>query len=89
MDRNLSILAMTTKQTLHDHANSIQEAIKLSPPVAVLGSESAGVDWQTWVLVLTCIYTLLLIAHKVFQIYKEIRRYKNSSTDETEPGDLK
>jgi hypothetical protein len=47
-------------------ADTIQESIKLAPPVSVVGVTLAGMSLQEWVYALTIVYTLLLIAHKIF-----------------------
>jgi len=74
---------MTIKSALEEHASAVQETFKLAPPVAVTGAGAVGVDWQTWVLILTAIYTVLLIGHKVFQIYKDFIRFRRGEPDST------
>lgn len=41
------------------------EAVKDSPPVAVATASLAGLPIQTWVLVLTGVYTIMLIIDKI------------------------
>jgi hypothetical protein len=40
---------------------------KLSPSIGVAGVTLAGVELQDWVLILTIIYTTLLIAEKLWK----------------------
>jgi hypothetical protein len=72
---------MTLKSTLESHAQAIQETMKLAPPIAITGAGAAGIDWQTWVLILTACYTILLILHKCFQIYKDFVRFNKDDPD--------
>ena len=74
---------MTIKSALEEHASAVQETFKLAPPVAITGTSAAGIDWQAWVLILTAIYTVLLIGHKVFQIYKDFIRFRRGELDST------
>lgn len=74
---------MLNKLSLQEHASAVQETFKLAPPIAVGGSGAVGVDWQSWVLILTAIYTVLLICHKVFQIYKDYTRFSRGDNDST------
>lgn len=67
---------MTIKNAINEHTQAITETLKLTPPIAIGGSSVAGVDWQTWVLILTLVYTILLILHKLFQIYKDVVTFK-------------
>lgn len=42
-------------------------AAKLSPSISVAGITLAGVHLQDWVLILTIIYTVLMIAEKLWK----------------------
>jgi hypothetical protein len=46
-------------------AGTVQEGVKLAPPISVVGVTLAGMSLQEWVYALTIVYTLLLIAHKL------------------------
>ena len=78
---------MPVKDTVHQHSQGLMEAVKLSPPATVLGVEVSGVNVQEWILWATLLYTILLIAHKGFQFWKEVVRFRNGQ-DTTIRGDL-
>lgn len=42
-------------------------AAKLSPSIGVAGVTLAGVHLQDWVLILTIVYTLLMIGEKLYK----------------------
>ena len=50
-----------------------QETAKLSPPVAVAIAPFMGVPLETWVITATLIYTVLLIVHKGWTMYWDVR----------------
>lgn len=78
---------MTIRETVPQHSQGIQEALKVSPPLTVLGSEAMGANVQNWILWATLLYTILLIAHKAFQFWKEVVRFRNGQNT-TIRGDL-
>jgi hypothetical protein len=49
-------------------ATTVATVFKLTPPIVVAGFTVGGVSLQDWVLYLTIMYTLLMIAHKVWSI---------------------
>jgi hypothetical protein len=79
---------MAIKNFIQEHSQGVAETLKLSPPVLVTGTNAAGVDLQTWIIVGTLIYTILLVVHKIIQIAKDVRRFKSSNPDTTLNGDL-
>jgi hypothetical protein len=54
-------------------------AAKLGPPASVSLATVMGIQVSELVLWATLIYTVLLIGHKVYQIYKDV-----TSKDDTE-----
>ena len=78
---------MTIKDYVHNHALGLTEAIKFSPPIGVLSAKEMGANVQNWILIATLVYTLLLILHKVFQIWKDLYRFRKNQ-DSTMRGDL-
>ena len=79
---------MTIKDYAHHNSQGLIETLKVTPPIGVLGSEALGANLQNWILLGTAFYTLLLIAHKLFQIWKDVRKYRNNLPDTTMRGDL-
>lgn len=61
---------MTTHQTAAESATVM--AAKLSPPAAATMVHLMGVSVPDLVLYATLIYTVLMIAHKLYQWVKEI-----------------
>lgn len=60
--------------TTHDHGESAAAiAAKLSPPAGISLATVAGVQVSELVIWATLIYTLLMIGHKIFLIYKDIQ----------------
>jgi hypothetical protein len=59
---------MTDHYQHHESAAVI--AGKLSPSIGVAGVTLAGVQLQEWVLILTIIYTLLMIGEKLWKWLK-------------------
>lgn len=53
------------------------EAVKASPPLAVVAAPFAGLDVPALVQDVTLIYLLLLVGHKVWRIWRE---YKDGIT---------
>jgi hypothetical protein len=49
-------------------------AAKSTPPATVSALSLAGVGLQDWVLLLTAIYTVLLIVHLTIKLARECRR---------------
>ena len=79
---------MTIKEYAQHHSQGLAEAIKVTPPLGVLGSEALGANLQNWILIGTAFYTLLLIVHKLFQMWKDVRKFRNNLPDTTGMGDL-
>lgn len=52
---------------------------KLTPSVGVAGVTLAGIHLQDWVLMLTIVYTLLMIGEKLWKWHKA---WKEASDDE-------
>lgn len=52
---------------------AVAAAAKVAPPVSVSIATLMGVQVSELVLWATLIYTCILIGHKVWQIYKEVR----------------
>jgi hypothetical protein len=61
---------MTTEHTT-EGATAI--AAKVAPPVTVSLATIAGYQVSELVLWATLIYTILMIGHKCYQIYKEVK----------------
>lgn len=51
----------------------VQEAAKAMPPVGITGLHIAGVPLSEWVLILTAVYTSLLIVHKSVDVVRSLR----------------
>ena len=62
---------MSTQQHATEGAGAI--VAKLAPPASVSVATFLGVPVSTMVLWATLIYTVILIGHKVWSIYKEIK----------------
>lgn len=62
---------MSTTQTTTEGAAIM--ATKVAPPAAVSIATVAGVQVSELVLWATLIYTVLMIGHKLVQIYREVR----------------
>jgi hypothetical protein len=50
---------------------------KVAPPASVSLATIAGIQVSELVLWATLIYTVLLIGHKLFSIYKDFKNYGN------------
>jgi hypothetical protein len=61
---------MTTEQTT-DTATAI--VAKVTPPVGVSLATVAGYQVSELMIWATLIYTVLMICHKLYQIYKEVK----------------
>lgn len=60
--------------TTHEHGESAAAiAAKLSPPAGISLATVFGLQVSDLVLWVTLIYTTLLICHKIYLIYKDIR----------------
>ena len=62
---------MTTENHATDGVTTI--AAKVAPPVTVSIATVAGYQVSELVLWATLIYTVLMILHKLYQIYKEVK----------------
>ena len=56
----------------HESAGAI--AAKAAPPVSVSIASVAGYQVSEILLWATLVYTVLMIGHKLYQIYKEFRK---------------
>ena len=57
-----------------NHPDSVMAiAAKAGPPISVSLASLAGADISTIILWLTLIYTILMITHKLYQMYKDFR----------------
>ena len=61
---------MTTEHTTEGAAALIAKA---TPPVGVSLATVAGIQVSEILLWVTLIYTVLMICHKLYQIYKEVK----------------
>jgi hypothetical protein len=59
--------------TQHATESTVAIAAKAAPPVSVSIASVAGYQVSEILLWATLIYTVLMIGHKLFQIYKEFR----------------
>lgn len=67
----------TAVSTTHQAAESgIAIAAKAAPPVSVSIASVAGYQVSEILLWATLIYTVLMIGHKVYAIYKDVRDSK-------------
>jgi hypothetical protein len=61
-----------------DHATSAETGAalltKAAPPVTISIATVAGVQVSELVLWATLIYTVLMIGHKIYQIYKDLNK---------------
>jgi fumarate reductase subunit D len=78
---------MSIKESIQHQSQGLMETLKLSPPLGVLGSEALGANLQTWILWGTALYTLLLVVHKVFQIWKDVHKFRHKLPDTTNYGE--
>ena len=60
--------------TQHASESSAAIAAKASPPVGVSIASVAGVEVSEILLWATLVYTVLMIGHKLYQIYKDLRQ---------------
>jgi uncharacterized membrane protein len=61
-------MSVTTETATTATTTAAATVAKLAPPVTVAGFTLNGISLQDWVLYLTVIYTLLMIAHKVWSM---------------------
>lgn len=59
--------------TQHTAETTVAIASKAAPPVTVSIATLAGVQVSEILLWATLVYTLLMIGHKVWQIYKDVK----------------
>lgn len=59
--------------TQHATESTVAIAAKAAPPVSVSIASVAGYQVSEILLWATLIYTVLMIGHKLYQIYKELR----------------
>lgn len=59
----------------NEHTTETMSAVvtKVAPPVTVSLATVAGYQVSELVLWATLIYTILMIGHKIYQIYKEVK----------------
>lgn len=63
---------------VHEHGESgVAIAAKLSPPAGISLATVFGVQVSEILVLATLIYTVLLIGHKIFLIYRDVRDRKN------------
>lgn len=61
------------------HSQEVAVAItKATPPAGASALYLAGVQLETWVVILTLVYTSLLILHQLYKMYHDVkeRRYE-------------
>lgn len=54
--------------------STVAEAVKAAPPIGAAGLQLAGYPLSDWMLVLTTLYTVLLIAHKSVELFRTVRQ---------------
>jgi hypothetical protein len=59
--------------TQHSTESGITIATKAAPPVSVSIASIAGYQVSEILLWATLVYTVLMIGHKLFQIYKDVK----------------
>ncbi len=55
---------------------------KAAPPIAVIGAQFAGFDIPNAIQVLTLIYVVLMLVHKIWQMGREAYRFWVLNRDE-------
>lgn len=65
----------------------ISEGVKVSPPAIVGGLSIFGVEINSVILLGTAVYTILLVLHKAFHMYKDVYKFRKGLPD-TKKGDL-
>lgn len=66
----------------YQHGESVAAAAaKLTPSIGVAGVTLAGVHLQDWVLILTIIYTVLMIAEKLYKWRKAWIEERDAADD--------
>jgi hypothetical protein len=58
---------------MNEAESTLAIAAKLAPPASVTAASIAGLPVSDLVLWITLIYTLLMIAHKLFAMYRDAR----------------
>lgn len=59
----------------HEHADTVATiAAKTAPPASVSIAHLLGMPVSDLVLWATLLYTILMIAHKIYQFYRDIKR---------------
>ena len=54
--------------------STVAEAVKAAPPIGAAGLQLAGYPLSDWMLVLTAVYTVLLITHKSLELFRAMRQ---------------
>lgn len=62
---------MTTHEATHETATAV--AAKVAPPATISLATVMGVQVSELVLWATLVYTVLMIGHKCYQIYKDVK----------------
>jgi len=65
---------MTMETAQHAAESGAMIAAKATPPAAVSVATLAGYPVSEILVWATLIYTVIMIGHKVYQIYKEVRK---------------
>jgi hypothetical protein len=65
---------MTTQEATHETATAV--AAKIAPPATISLATVMGVQVSELVLWATLVYTVLMIGHKCYQIYKDVKANK-------------
>jgi disulfide bond formation protein DsbB len=73
------------KDLLQSVANA-PETVKISPAAAVAGLSLLGVTLEQWVSIVTILYILILVAHKVYT-WNDHRRIKRLMDERDEHED--
>lgn len=63
----------TTNHAHHAAESAVAMAAKAAPPVSVSIASVAGVQVSEILLWATLVYTILMIGHKAYAIYKDVR----------------
>jgi preprotein translocase subunit SecF len=61
---------------------SVEEALKASPPAAIAGLTAFGLSLPDWAALLACIYTAWLIAEKIYLMFSRRRSKRRRKEDE-------
>lgn len=64
--------AISNVQEHAEHGGAGMAALKLAPPTTVGAATTLfGVQLEHWVIYLTILYTLLMIIHKLYHMYRD------------------